>query len=185
MKKIIFILITSSSIISLTSLTGCINKTPEDPNTYIRTFIYDNLERTYRIHIPQSLHENPSPSLIFVLHGGGGTGEGMERTLTLGGFNKIADENKIIVIYPDGIEKHWNDGRNINDTAHQQNIDDVGFLSTLIDSLIDEFNVDSNCIFLKIIEKKISMKNWLKSTLVRFLANYLDNYSALIICKTN
>ena len=119
-KKVIELIIIALLIFSLTIFSGCVKKVPEDPNTFTRTFIFDGLERTYRIHIPPDLSENPSPALIFVLHGGGGTGENTELSLTLGGFNTISEENKALVIYPDGIDKNWNDGRNINDTAHQE-----------------------------------------------------------------
>lgn len=145
-KNIIFIII-AFSFFSMLILSGCVKKVPEDPNTFIRKIIFDGLERTYRIHIPPGLSENHSPPLLFVLHGGTGTGEHTERSLTLGGFNTISDENKIIVIYPDGIGRNWNDGRNINDTAHQENIDDVGFLSALIDNLTEEFNADPQRVF--------------------------------------
>ncbi len=146
-KKIIFIIIIACFFFSILFLSGCVKRIPEDPNTFVRTFIYDGLERTYRIHIPPDLTENPSPSLLFVLHGGGGTGENTERSLTFGGFNNISDQNKIIVIYPDGIDRHWNDGRKVNDTAHEEDIDDVGFLSALIDNLTEEFNADPQRVF--------------------------------------
>ncbi|HUS99834.1 MAG TPA: PHB depolymerase family esterase [Candidatus Thermoplasmatota archaeon] len=123
-------------------------KIPQDPNTFTRTILSNGLERTYRIHIPSSLPENATPALVFALHGGDGTGDGMERTLTLGGFNTLADQYNFIVVYPDGIEKNWNDGRkNVSDPAHQQNIDDVGFFTDLIDNLTNEFNIDPHRIF--------------------------------------
>ncbi len=76
--------------------------------------------------------------LVLLLHGGGGTGEGMEK-LTLGGFNRLADREGFVVVYPDGIEKHWNDGRGLEAyRAHRENIDDVGFVSALIDHLKGE-----------------------------------------------
>jgi polyhydroxybutyrate depolymerase len=51
-------------------------------------------------------------------------------------------------VYPDGIEKNWNDGRkNVTDPAHEQNIDDVGFFEAIIENLTDEFNIDPNQIF--------------------------------------
>ena len=132
----------------LTLLSGCVHKIPEDPNTFVREFLFDGLQRTYRIHIPPSLPEEFSPALVFVLHGGGGSGEQMERSLTLGGFNTLSDENNFIVVYPDGVEKNWNDGRkNTSDFAHQQNIDDVGFFTALIENLTDEFHIDPNRIY--------------------------------------
>lgn len=129
-------------------LGGCLYKIPNDPNTFTRTIVSHGLERTYRIHIPSSLPQNSTPALVFVLHGGGGTGEGMERTLTRGGFNTLADQYDTIVVYPDGFEKNWNDGRkNVSDPAHQQNIDDVGFFNDLIVNLSNEFNIDPDRIF--------------------------------------
>ncbi len=135
-------------LIIMVFLTGCMYKVPENPNTYTRTIFSDDLERTYRIHIPPALPQNSTPALVFVLHGGGGTGEGMERTLTLGGFNTLADQHNFLVVYPDGIEKNWNDGRkNVTDPAHQQNIDDIGFFSSLIENLTMELNIDPHRIF--------------------------------------
>jgi polyhydroxybutyrate depolymerase len=135
-------------LIVMLFLTGCMYKVPDNPNTFTRTMLSNGLERTYRIHIPPALQPNSTPALVFVLHGGGGTGEGMERTLTLGGFNTLADQYHFIVVYPDGVEKNWNDGRkNITDPAHQQNIDDVGFFTALIENLTSEFSIDPLRIF--------------------------------------
>ena len=147
MKKIALVVL-FSLLLSIIFVSGCVYKVPEDPNTFVRTMMHDNLTRTYRIHIPKNFSNSTSSPLVLVLHGGGGTGEGMERTLTLGEFNILSDTNPFLVVYPDGIDKHWNDGRNdTNDTAHQQNIDDVGFLTSLVHNLCLEFNIDQNKIF--------------------------------------
>ena len=147
-KKVIMYIFIVFLIIFFLILSGCIYKIPEDPNTSVREFLFDGLQRTYKIHIPQSMPEKYSPALVFVLHGGSGTGDGMERSLTLGGFNTLSDENKFIVVYPDGIEINWNDGRkNTSIPAHQQNIDDVGFFNALIENLTNEFNIDPNRIY--------------------------------------
>ena len=98
--KIIPLLLIGILVVLPVFLTGCMHKIPEDPHTFMRTIFAGGLERTYRIHIPSNLSENSTPALIFVLHGGGGTGEGMERSLTLGGFNTLADQHNAIVVYP-------------------------------------------------------------------------------------
>jgi polyhydroxybutyrate depolymerase len=147
--KKIHVLLIGILLVLLVFLTGCMYKIPEDPQTFMRTIQTNGLERSYRIHIPPDLPQNTSPMLLFVLHGGGGTGEGMERSLTLGGFNTLADQHNCIVVYPDGFEKNWNDGRkNVSDPAHQQNIDDVGFFTILIENLSHEFAIDQNRIFI-------------------------------------
>lgn len=132
--------------VAILFLTGCMYKVPQDPHTSVRFIQSGGLERTYRIHIPSDVEA--SPALVFVLHGGSGNGEGMERSLTLGGFNALSDEHHFIVVYPDGIEKNWNDGRtNVSDPAHEQNIDDVGFFTALIDNLTSEFSIDPHRIY--------------------------------------
>ncbi len=105
------------------------------------------LERTYRIYISGLYSPAKLMPLVILLHGGGGTGEGMEK-LTLGGFNRLADREGFIVAYPDGIGKHWNDRRGLQAyRAHRENIDDVGFISALIEHLIRTLNVDPNRIY--------------------------------------
>jgi len=121
---------------------GCQNAVAGQEMSTTRSIILAGLERTYHIHIPASYDKvNPIPLLI-VLHGGGGTGEGMVK-LTQGGFNILSDKEGFIVVYPDGIEKHWNDGReNVSYRAYREKINDVGFISALIDHLAKEYNID-------------------------------------------
>jgi polyhydroxybutyrate depolymerase len=107
-----------------------------------RSIIFAGLERTYRIHMPPSYDKSTPLPLLIALHGGGGSGEKMEE-LTLRGFNRLSDKEGFIVVYPDGIEKHWNDGReNVKYRAHREKIDDVGFISALIDYLVKQYNID-------------------------------------------
>jgi polyhydroxybutyrate depolymerase len=67
------------------------------------------------------------------------------------GFNKLADKDGFIIVYPDGIELNWNDGRmdeEANDRAHRENIDDVGFISALIDTMIIDYNIDPKRVYI-------------------------------------
>jgi len=128
-----------------TLLAGCLNgiTTASDrDDNQTDSIIWDGLERTYLLHIPPSYDRTGSMPLLIALHGGGGTGEGMVK-LTLGGFNALADKEGFIVIYPDGIEKKWNDGR---DKRFSQ-ADDVGFISTLIEHLAQTSNVDRSRVY--------------------------------------
>ena len=135
-------------VIVVLLFSGCIDDIPDDPNTYIRSIPHDGLERTYRIHIPPLFNKSIQMPLVLVLHGGGGTAEGMEEQLTLGGFNNLSDKEGFIVVYPDGIEKHWNDGRkNVTYRTHQEKIDDVGFISILIDNITEELNINPGRVY--------------------------------------
>ncbi len=108
---------------------------------------WGGLTRTYRLHLPPgSAPAGPLP-LVIALHGGGGSGSRMER-LTLGGFNTLADREGFAVVYPEGIEKHWNDGRPKGRyRAYREKIDDVGFISALIDHLVAQQNIDQKRVF--------------------------------------
>jgi polyhydroxybutyrate depolymerase len=113
------------------------------------SFKHDNLERTLHIYIPSLYNKSVHLPLVIALHGRGGNGESMI-LVTRKGFNKLAEKDGFIVVYPDGIELNWNDGRmdeEANDRAHRENIDDVGFLSALIDSMIKDYNIDPKRVY--------------------------------------
>jgi polyhydroxybutyrate depolymerase len=113
------------------------------------SIVHDNLKRTFKIHIPPFFDKSVPSPLIIALHGKGGNGESMI-LVTRKGFNRLADKDGSIVVYPDGIELNWNDGRmdeETNDRAHRENIDDVGFISALIDSMITDYNIDPRRVY--------------------------------------
>jgi polyhydroxybutyrate depolymerase len=114
-------------------------------NDYSSSILSGGLERTYIVHVGAGYDKNRPTPLLIVLHGGGGDGQGM---IKLTGFNDVADENNFIVVYPDGFEKHWNDGRAVQSySAQTQNIDDVAFISALIDHLSGEYNIDAKRVY--------------------------------------
>jgi polyhydroxybutyrate depolymerase len=113
------------------------------------SFMHDGLKRTFNIHIPAIFDKSEQFPLVIALHGRGSNGTGMI-LLTRKGFNKLADKDGFIMVYPDGIELNWNDGRmdeEANDRAHRENIDDVGFLSALIDSMIKNYNINPKRVY--------------------------------------
>jgi polyhydroxybutyrate depolymerase len=113
-----------------------------------RSFNHEGLERKYLIYSPplKPGHSGKRP-LLFVLHGGGGTYRGMLR-LTKGRFNELADRDGFFVVYPQGIDKSWNDGRPDKISgAHRKGIDDVGFFRALIEHLAAAYPIDSKRIF--------------------------------------
>lgn len=103
------------------------------------SIIYQQRERRYRIHLPPTYVSGTPMSLVLAFHGGRGT---PLRMAELTAFNNLADTAGFIVVYPEGYEQSWADGRNTTQAA-QAGIDDVGFISALIDTLISNFSVDS------------------------------------------
>ncbi|MDI6773301.1 MAG: PHB depolymerase family esterase [bacterium] len=108
---------------------------------------YAGLERTYRIHLPSSAGRTGPMPLVLALHGGGGTGLNMEQ-LTLGGLNRLSETHGFVVVYPDGVDRHWNDGRGVAEyRAHRENVDDVGFISALIEHLAQTQGIDRSRVY--------------------------------------
>ncbi len=108
--------------------------------TYYRSIYSEGIKRSFVIHVPEKTVESGLP-LVIVLHGHGGTGKQIMKST---GFNDISDREKFIAVYPDGIKKNWNDGREKKDDTKY---DDVGFISALIDTISGEFKIDTARIF--------------------------------------
>ena len=109
--------------------------------------VVDGLKRTYIVHLPRNFSEDEHLPLLIALHGGGGSGFDMER-LTRGGLNVLAERERFVVVYPDGVEGHWNDGRNLSRyRAQRENIDDVAFISALIDLFVGEYGVNGSRVY--------------------------------------
>jgi polyhydroxybutyrate depolymerase len=112
---------------------------PEGDSTQL--FWVEESERSYFAHVPRGLNRAKKVPLVILLHGGGSQGEGMAK---LTKFNDIADKNGFIAVYPDGLEKRWNDGREIPRLAQY---DDVAFVKSLIEKLVKTNNVDDKRVY--------------------------------------
>lgn len=118
-------------------------------NDFTGTMMSGGHTRTWMAHVPRNPPGKKLLPLVIALHGGGGTGKNMLK-LTLGGLNRLADREGFVVIYPDGIDRHWNCGRNAQETgyrSHRESIDDVGFISALIDTAIQKYDVDPKRVY--------------------------------------
>ncbi|MFF5258427.1 alpha/beta hydrolase family esterase [Actinomadura viridis] len=107
--------------------------------------------REYLLHVPPELTRTawrdgrprePLP-LVLALHGGLAT-MGEMRSLT--GYDAIADDEGFLVAYPDGFMTTWNAG-DCCGAAKIGKIDDVGFLTRLIDTLTDAGLADPDRVF--------------------------------------
>lgn len=86
-------------------------------------------------------------SMTFVLHGGGGKAAHMIRLAE--GLPEIAKQKHILLVYPQGIDKGWNDGRDTKiSTAISENIDDAGFLDSLALKLAADYKIPEDKIFI-------------------------------------
>jgi len=109
----------------------------------------DGRIRTYRLYVPRSLTKRSAPLLV-AMHGYGGSGQNFEN---YSGFDGLAEANRFLVVYPDGTfssdkARVWNAGGCCG-TAQQtlDNVNDVRFISLLIDKIESKYNVNQKRVF--------------------------------------
>lgn len=109
------------------------------------TITHDGHERSFAYYLPVSI-DRP-PALVFVLHGSKGSGR-LIREMTGYGFDRLAEKENMIPVYPNGFEGHWNGCRKgASDSAHQRNVDDVGFISAMIDYFAGHYSIDRSRVY--------------------------------------
>lgn len=102
----------------------------------------DGTDRSFIIYLPTGYNNAGKMPLIFAIHGGSGTPEGM---INIANFKPIAERDKVILVYPTGIQKNWNDGRPT--TPNQLGINDVSFFNQLCEYMITNYSVDGTKIY--------------------------------------
>lgn len=105
------------------------------------------LERSYYLHLPTRHESAGTLPVVFVLHGGGrGDGDEVARWT---GYRELADRENFIAVYPNGVHAQWNDGRikNLRRGKNNADVDDVGFISALIDLMVSDFKGDPRKIY--------------------------------------
>ncbi|MFI6175609.1 alpha/beta hydrolase family esterase [Nonomuraea sp. NPDC051191] len=103
------------------------------------------MTRSYVAFVPKDVPKNAP--LLLAFHGTGMNGELM-RAYTGYEFDKLADSNKFVVVYPNGYGRHWNDCRkDAKYPARTEDIDDVGFVRAIIDKYRASNDIDPNRIF--------------------------------------
>ena len=109
------------------------------------TIEVDELKRTYLTYIPQGLTQGVP--LVVVLHGSGQSSTQIRRA-TGYGFERLADEHGFAVVYPNGYEGYWNACNIAGDySANRLNVDDVKFLTGILDNLTSEIGIDRDHVF--------------------------------------
>lgn len=105
-------------------------------------FMVNNTKREYIVHLPPGYSKEKSFPLVLVFHGGGGNSKQMQRHLEM---DDVADKEQFITVYPNGLNKNWNDGREVKESIIAN--DDVQFIGQLLDSLQKDYAVDMQRVF--------------------------------------
>ena len=107
------------------------------------TISVDGLDRKYRVYVPSSYRETEPMPVVLALHMLTGSGRTMQWITHL---NQVAEQQGFIVVYPEGYKASWAEGSNLY-AADQAQIDDVKFISVLIDTIEDQYIIDPGRIF--------------------------------------
>lgn len=102
----------------------------------------DGNGRSFILYLPTGYNNAGKMPLIFSIHGGSGTPEGM---IELANFKPIAERDKVVLVYPAGIQNNWNDGRPT--PPNQLGISDVSFFNQMCDYMIANHSVDGTRIY--------------------------------------
>jgi polyhydroxybutyrate depolymerase len=113
--------------------------------TETRTIGVNGATRSYLIHLPPNAGTGALLPLVIALHGGGGNPEQFAKDTQ---FNPLADQENFIVVYPHGtgLLGTW-DAIHCCGQAYDKQVDDVGFISALIDALIQSDHVDPKRVY--------------------------------------
>jgi polyhydroxybutyrate depolymerase len=103
-------------------------------------------QRFFDLRLPEANDAAHPAPLLLVLHSGSGSAS---RTEYITGLTEIAVPQGYIVVYPEGLDGDWNDGRSGSfSRATRESVDDVAFLDTVVDKVAEHHHVDRNRIFI-------------------------------------
>ncbi len=117
------------------------------PGDYERSLQHDGISRRYRIHVPRGYKATQPAPLVVAFHGGGGDMDYMAQDKYYGLISK-SDVEGFVLVFPNGYSKFrsgkfatWNAGACCAN-ARDKNIDDVGFVRSMIAQVAAELNIN-------------------------------------------
>jgi len=111
-------------------------------NTIEATMTHGGLTRSYRLYVPAAYNAATPVPLVLNLHGY--TSNNLQQEF-YGDFRPIADTANFIIVHPNGTQD--NSGNQFWNAIWPSGIDDVGFLSALIDVIQSQYSIDPNSIY--------------------------------------
>jgi polyhydroxybutyrate depolymerase len=129
--------------------TTLLNNLSFGQSNVIDSIIHQNYQRKFTIHLPTGYTNTTPVPLLFMLHGGGGT---MTNAQGFTNLNTVSNTNGFLAVYPQGYGIipsggfSWADGRGTS--ADIAGVDDLGFIDKLLDTLIANYSIDTNKIYI-------------------------------------
>lgn len=101
----------------------------------------DGVRRTYRVYRPAGLPA-AAPLVVF-LHPGFGNARQAASDYH---WNEVADAEKAVIAYPDGVGSTWNAGGCCG-SAQRRDVDDVAFVTALVEQVRGNIGIDRDRIY--------------------------------------
>ena len=127
-----------------------------------QTLSWDGRERDYFLYLPPNLKPNQKYPAVVVLHGATANAQYAAR---MANFFEMARRDEAILVFPNGtgLYRHavltWN-AKHCCGYAKEHNIDDLGFLSQMVEELIGNHSVDETRIYMTGISNGAMMAHW-------------------------
>lgn len=128
---------------------ACTAAGPAQAGNFRRELTVAGDTREYVLHVPPGYVPTRSTPVVLNLHGGGGTAD-IQSELT--GFAATADAHGLLLVYPEGTRalvgrgRYWNAGECCG-RAERREVDDVAFLSAVIDDVAASYCVDPSRVY--------------------------------------
>ena len=145
-KEIIFLMI----LVFL--IGGCVNSEnknyskSDDSTSNFQTIIHEGVNREYVLHVPDSYDDSFSVPVVLNFHGFSGDAY---QYMNEADMRILSESENFILIYPQGLnldgEPHWNACPNGGD--NKSDVDDFGFIETLIEEISSNYNIDLERIY--------------------------------------
>jgi polyhydroxybutyrate depolymerase len=107
---------------------------------------FEGRQRLFNIYRPTLEPRHPAAVLVF--HGSSAPGHGADNIVSITHFERVAERNHFLVIFPEAIQGNWNDGRrNEGIEAYREGVDDIGFVDRILDYLKTTWKIDSRKVY--------------------------------------
>lgn len=107
------------------------------PQTVVKSLVSNGVERSYRILAP-TVDGDPKLPMLIMMHGWGFSPELSQVAI---GYDEFALANHFISVFPEGVGLSWNAGACCW-PANYLGVDDVQFISDLIDDVAASYRLD-------------------------------------------
>ena len=113
------------------------------PGRSTLSLTFDGRARSYVLYVPSNYTGRTAVPLVIDLHGFVGTAEEQAST---SGFLQEADEQGLLVAWPEGVDNSWN-GYGCCGNSFAANVDDVGFIRAVVADIRSKGRVNAARIY--------------------------------------